>query len=49
MISSFTEPYNGFCKIFFYTIAVVITKRKVILRLRRSLIGSFTIPYGGFR
>ena len=41
LISSFTQPYNGFCKIFFYTIASGIEKPKCKLRLIISLFSSF--------
>ena len=48
MIGSFAVPFDGFCKIFFYTIAVVIVKTKVKLSLRMSLFSGFTIPFDGF-
>ena len=47
--SSFTVPFNGFRKIFFYAIAVTIAIPKVILRVHISLNSSLTIPYNGFR
>ena len=48
LIGGFAIPYNGFREIFFYAIAVVVTKPKVKLCLCKSLIGGFAIPYNGF-
>ena len=43
--SGFTKPFNGFCGIFFYTIAVVIRNPKIKLSFRKSLIGRLVVIY----
>ena len=49
LIGSLTTPYDGFREIFFYAVAVVITKSKVKLSLCKSLNSGFAEPYDGFR
>ena len=41
LIGSFAVPFDGFCKIFFYTIASGIENPKCKLRLIISLFSSF--------
>lgn len=41
LISSFAQPFNGFCEIFFYSIAFAIANPKVILGFCISLPGGF--------
>ena len=49
LISSFTQPYNGFREVFFYAITIFIAKSKHTLCICKSLIGGVAIPYNGFR